>query len=254
MVGAVARHPWVGGGCLLAFVVLGLRFHEFLVLALVPVGFLGLALLGYFASACRYIAGIRARKPRCLSCKTVIWQVKCGFCLQPVPMLTLLFWGRFLSHCPHCGEGLSEEGETLRAWCHDCGMTLATSHLRLRNVLSVELGADRDKFPPGELHFRRNGSYLVHYRKDHSWHSIQIIPDYVLEETNAIWFGSGVNSLVGQEFRGRIPKAARRKATLLFEDSEIPPDVSRDDWGGVKALVPRPSAGFPPEAYVAREQ
>ena len=59
----------------------------------------------------------------CRHCTSRMWQLCCGRCREPVPPLTLMFRGLFLSTCPHCNYRLSCTAGTLLAWCSTCSHT-----------------------------------------------------------------------------------------------------------------------------------
>jgi len=101
MVGTMVRHPWRNGFLvLLTAFFLGLLAPDYLCVILALPGFLLVALVGYFAAEWAFVAGVRSRRPRCPSCKEVIWQLQCASCRQPVPVLAHLYRGAFLRHCP----------------------------------------------------------------------------------------------------------------------------------------------------------
>jgi hypothetical protein len=253
MVEAILSHPWWIGCLIYVFAFfLGLLAPDYLCVILALPGFLLLAVLGYFAAAWTFVAGVRSRRPRCPSCKEVTWQLQCGYCHQPVPILALLYRGAFLRHCPVCDASLSNLDGTLLARCRNCGKTVpgAHTHLGRPSVIEVELGNELPEPPAGwqdkasrpdyqELHRGDTRAYTIVYRVTHEPASIECIPDRLFELFSQVWIGHAVNSLVRARIIGSIPITTRKRMSLLFEDASVPGDLNPHEFRAVRTATAR---------------
>lgn len=251
LVSLVMKHPWWSGGLyLLALVVVGLLLPDYLIVLLAPPLFAAVAIVSYLVAERRFHAGLRRRQPRCLGCKRLIWQAQCGRCHLPVPQLTLLLGGHFLRHCPHCEASLAER-ESLRAWCHACGESVANAaaHYRRTSQIEFELSATLPPEPVGrtlqatehlqELQLTTPRACTFVFRVTNDKATLEGLPQTVMEGVTQVWIDkAGVNSLARHNLLTHI--SDKKRVTLLLCAEDIPVDINPDDWGQVKTKQERP--------------
>jgi hypothetical protein len=89
--------------------------------------FLGLTLV-YLFWAGRFCHHNQRHAPLCPRCTSRLWQLGCGRCGEPVPLLALWLRGLFLARCPHCEMRLSARQGSLLAWCSTCNGRFRRPH------------------------------------------------------------------------------------------------------------------------------
>ena len=119
---ATRRISLIAGGILL---LPGLWFYLSTVLALLTGILLALLVLtvSYLVWYGRFAGLNNEHGILCRQCTSRMWQLCCERCREPVPPLTLMLKGLFLSTCPHCNNQLSCTAGTLLAWCSTCSHT-----------------------------------------------------------------------------------------------------------------------------------
>ncbi len=227
---------------IMAFVALAVFAQDYLIVFFlsIPLAVLTLLIL-YITAHCRFVSVVRKKRPLCPSCKSLVWQVCCSHCKNPVPPLTLLLKSAFLAHCPYCDCKLSIKYKTLQGWCGSCSTSIPhpNRHFSLLTVVEIELGTDlpinvskewevKENSGFMELHpssngtdIIRSGQYPICYCVTHDPDSFNSIPDKIYQYVRKIWIGRDVNPLVLDEILDLVPIIKRRKTELFFEGDMV---------------------------------